>query len=148
MMATSLVTCPKCRAVYERTELKLRADEKAISPAIVARLSSAGTSPVFLYSVRSKTPQKAPRSVSVPYNCLLFTRGRLGVSIALIRHIMEAAMQRKWITQRWPWLEGKPAHKMAILLLIALLVVCGFAAHLTLHQQHHLLTNEEVGLRQ
>jgi hypothetical protein len=57
---------------------------------------------------------------------------------------MEAAMQRRWITRRWRWLEGKPDHKMAILLLIALIVVCGFATH----QQHDLLTNEEVGLRQ
>lgn len=27
-MATSLITCPKCGAVYERTEVKLRAPEK------------------------------------------------------------------------------------------------------------------------
>jgi hypothetical protein len=83
---------------------------------------------------------------AIPYNCLLFTRGRLDISIALIGRMMEAAMQ--WITQRWRWLEGKPHHKMAILLLIALIVVGGFATHLALHQQHELLTNEEVGLRQ
>jgi len=83
-----------------------------------------------------------------PYNCLLFTGGRLDISIALIGQMMEAAMQRRWITRRWRWLEGKPDHKMAILLLIALIVVCGFATHLALHQQHELLTNEEVGLRQ
>jgi hypothetical protein len=57
-------------------------------------------------------------------------------------------MQRKRITRRWRWLEGKLHHKMAILLLITLMVVCGFATHLALHQQHELLTNEEVGLRQ
>jgi hypothetical protein len=67
------------------------------------------------------------------------------ISIALIGRLMEVAMLRKRITRRW---QRKPDHKVAILLLVALIVVCGFATHLALHQQHELLTNEEVGLRQ
>ena len=48
---------------------------------------------------------------------------------------------------RWQWLEGKPDRKIAILLLVVLIAVSGIATHLALHQQQHLLTDEELQQR-